>query len=104
MDILDGNLPLRGSNNQNPGDLKNARTRKNKKRRVREVGRTKVNGPAVAAILSAMIGPLVMGIVNVGTTASADFSNWVLSIGKLWVPSLQGIGPYSGKETFLLAG
>lgn len=74
------------------------------RRRVREVGRVKVNGPAVAAILAAMLGPLIMGVVNVGTVASADFSNLVLSIGKLWIPSAQGIGPYSGKETFLLAG
>jgi len=64
----------------------------------------KPNGAAVAAILSAMIGLLTMGAVNVGTEASAEFSRWVLSVGKLWIPNAQGIGPYSGKETFLLLG
>lgn len=64
----------------------------------------KANGRAVAAMLSGMIGLIVMGIVNFGTEASTDFNNWVLSVGKLWVPSAGGIGPYSGKETFLLIG
>jgi hypothetical protein len=50
-----------------------------------------------------MIGLLTMGIVHTGTDASAAFSTWVLSVGKLWIPNAQGIGPYSGKETFLLA-
>lgn len=62
----------------------------------------KPNGAAVAAFLSAMIGLLTMGIVHTGTGASAEFSRWVLSVGKLWIPNAQGIGPYSGKETFLL--
>lgn len=64
----------------------------------------KPNGMAVAAFLSSMIGLLVMGIVNVGTEASDAFNNWVLSVGQLWIPNAQGIGPYSGKETFLLLG
>jgi len=63
----------------------------------------KPNGAAVAAFTSAMIGLLTMGIVHTATDASTSFSNWVLSVGKLWVPNAQGIGPYSGKETFLLA-
>jgi len=62
----------------------------------------KPNGAAIAAYLSAMLGLLVMGVVHTMTDASADFSKWVLSIGKLWIPNAQGIGPYSGKETFLL--
>ncbi len=62
----------------------------------------KPNGAAVAAYLSAMLGLLVMGIVHTMTDASADFSKWVLSVGMLWIPNAQGIGPYSGKETFLL--
>ncbi len=61
-------------------------------------------GEALAALMSAMIGLLVMGIVNFGTEASTDFSNWVLSVGKAWIPNAQGLGPYSGKETFLLIG
>ncbi|OFX17782.1 hypothetical protein A3K71_06635 [archaeon RBG_16_50_20] len=62
----------------------------------------KPNGAAVAAYISAMLGLLVMGTVHTMTGASASFSTWVLSIGKLWIPNAQGIGPYSGKETFLL--
>ena len=62
----------------------------------------KPNGAAVAAYISAMLGLLVMGIVHTMTDASAAFSTWVLSVGKLWIPNAQGIGPYSGKETFLL--
>jgi len=62
------------------------------------------NGRAIAAILSAMIGLLIMGIINTATEASADFNTWVLNIGKLWIPNATGIGPYSGKETFLLIG
>ena len=62
----------------------------------------KPNGAAVAAFISAMIGLLTMGIVHTATDASTSFSNWVLSVGKLWIPNAQGIGPYSGKETFLL--
>ena len=60
------------------------------------------NGAAVAAFLSAMVGLLTMGIIHTATVASTNFSNWVLSVGKLWIPNAQGIGPYSGKETFLL--
>jgi cytochrome c biogenesis factor len=60
------------------------------------------SGAAVAAYLSAMVGLLVMGIVHTMTDASASFSTWGLSVGKLWIPNAQGIGPYSGKETYLL--
>src|SRR5437867_11787212 len=61
-------------------------------------------GEAVAALLSAMIGLMVMGIINFGTEASTSFNTWVLSVGKAWIPNAQGLGPYSGKETFLLVG
>lgn len=63
---------------------------------------TKTNGRAVAAILSAMVGLLVMGIVHTATDASSSFSTFVLDVGKLWIPNAAGIGPYSGKETFML--
>ena len=63
---------------------------------------TKKNGSAVAAMLAGMIGLLVMGIIHVATVASSDFSAFVFNVGKAWVPSAAGIGPYSGKETFLL--
>ena len=62
----------------------------------------KPNGAAVSAFLAAMIGLLVMGIINTAASASSDFNSWVHSVGKLWIPNAQGIGPYSGKETFLL--
>jgi hypothetical protein len=62
----------------------------------------KTNGRAVAALLSGMIGLLVMGIINIGTEASASFNTWVLNVGQLWIPNAAGIGPYSGKETFML--
>jgi hypothetical protein len=45
---------------------------------------------------------LVLAIVNVATTASPVFNNWVHGIGKLWMPGAEGIGPYSGKETLSL--
>lgn len=64
----------------------------------------KSNGRAVAALLSAMTGLLIMGIVNTATEASSNFNIFVLNVGKLWIPNTAGIGPYSGKETFLLIG
>lgn len=62
------------------------------------------NGAAVAASLAAAIGIVVMALVNVGTEASQGFKTFVHGVGKLWIPGAQGIGPYSGKETFLLLG
>lgn len=62
------------------------------------------NGAAVAASLAAAIGILVMAFVNIGTEASASFKTFVHGVGKLWIPGAEGIGPYSGKETFLLLG
>ena len=61
-------------------------------------------GEAVAALLSAMIGLLLMGIINFGTEASTGFNSWVFAVGKAWIPNAQGLGPYSGKETILLTG
>ncbi|MGA2783979.1 MAG: hypothetical protein ABSF09_04710 [Candidatus Bathyarchaeia archaeon] len=63
----------------------------------------KPTGPAVAAFLSAMIGLLSLGIANLGDETTV-LTNFLLQTGKLWVPNAQGIGPYSGKETFLLLG
>jgi len=60
-------------------------------------------GPAVAAILSAMLGLMTLALVNLGTQASKAFNTWVHGIGKLWMPGAEGIGPYSGKETLSLA-
>ena len=63
----------------------------------------KPNGPAVAAFLSAMIGLLTLGIANLGDETKV-LTTTLLETGKLWIPNAQGIGPYSGKETFLLLG
>ena len=59
-------------------------------------------GVAVAALLAAMIGMLTLGVVNTFTTAFKAFNTWVHSVGKLWMPGAEGIGPYSGKETLSL--
>ena len=61
-------------------------------------------GAAQAAFLSAMFGCLTLALVNVGTEMSEAFKDWVHWVGKLWIPGAQGIGPYSGKETFMLVG
>ena len=60
-------------------------------------------GPAVAAIVSAMLGMLSLALVNLGTAASKAFNTWVHGVGKLWMPGAEGIGPYSGKQTLALA-
>ena len=56
-------------------------------------------GVAVAALMSAMLGLLALAVTNVFTAASKGFNAWVHSVGKLWMPGAEGIGPYSGKET-----
>jgi len=50
-----------------------------------------------------MTGLLLMAVVHTETVASTAFENWVFQIGS-WMPNAQGIGPYSGKETFMLIG
>lgn len=62
------------------------------------------NGVAQAAILSSMIGVLVLALVNLGTDISDVFKTAVHNIGKLWMPGAEGIGPYSGKETLAILG
>lgn len=61
------------------------------------------SGPAVAGIISAVLGLITLAVVNLGTQASKAFNAWVHGIGKLWMPGAEGIGPYSGKETLALA-
>jgi len=58
----------------------------------------------MAALLAAPVGLLVMAIVQVATELSAGFKDFVFNVGKVWIPGASGIGPYSGKETFLLVG
>jgi hypothetical protein len=62
------------------------------------------SGVAVAALLSVVIGMLTLAVVNTCTAASPAFNIWVHSVGKLWMPGAQGIGPYSGKETLSALG
>ena len=62
----------------------------------------RASGPAAAAFTSAMVGLLVMTVVNLGTEASEPFRDFILNIGKLWIPGAESIGPYSGKETVML--
>lgn len=62
------------------------------------------NGEAIAALMSAMGGLLTLGIMHLGSQASSGFNQWLLSVGQAWIPNATGIGPYSGKETFLLIG
>ena len=72
-----------------------------------ETGKTlkRPNGEAIAALMSAMIGILTLGIINLGSQASTSFNNWLRdAVGAAWIPNAVGIGPYSGKETFLLIG
>ena len=70
--------------------------------RTSAVGRPIPSGPAVAAIISAVLGLITLAVVNWGTAASKAFNEWVHGIGKLWMPGAEGIGPYSGKETLSL--
>jgi hypothetical protein len=60
------------------------------------------DGVAVAALMAALVGMLTLAVVNIFTAASKGFNAWVHSIGKLWMPGAEGIGPYSGKETLAL--
>jgi hypothetical protein len=62
------------------------------------------SGIAVAALISVVIGMLTLAIVNTCTAASPAFNTWVHSVGKLWMPGAEGIGPYSGKETLSAIG
>ena len=62
------------------------------------------SGVAAAALAGAMLGMLTLAIVNLFTVASPAFNTWVFSVGKLWMPGAEGIGPYSGKETLSALG
>lgn len=62
------------------------------------------NGASVAALSAAAFGLLVLGVVVLATELSERAKNVVFDIGKLWIPRAAEIGPYAGKETFLLLG
>ena len=59
-------------------------------------------GPAAAALLAVGLGLLGLGISHVLSEASEPFKRAMQTLGALWIPGAQGIGPYSGKETLAL--
>lgn len=67
-------------------------------------GFVRPNGGSVAALLAATFALLVLGIVVVVAEVNPEANTFVFNVGKAWVPGAEGIGPYSGKETFLLVG
>lgn len=69
-----------------------------------DASRARPNGGAVAAFLGAALGLLVLGVVVLAAELNGAVEEFVFAVGKAWVPGAQGIGPYSGKETFLLVG
>jgi hypothetical protein len=64
----------------------------------------KPTGASMAALVGAALGLLTLAIVQVATVLSEGFKELVFDVGKAWVPGAEGIGPYSGKETFMLVG
>ena len=63
----------------------------------------KPTGIAAAAILSAALGLLTLAASHLAAEYSEAAKNWVHAWGKAWMPGAEGIGPYSGKETLMLA-
>ena len=64
----------------------------------------KKNGQAAAAMVSAMIGILSLAISHVFSLLSTESKIFMQEVGNAWIPGAKGIGPYSGKETFMLIG
>ena len=62
----------------------------------------KPSGPAAAALLSGALGLLAMAVSQVMAEGSEAAKTAIHTLGKLWIPGAQGIGPYSGKETIAL--
>ena len=63
------------------------------------------NGPDMAAILAAALGIFALGAVQlwVELDESGDSKESMQELGNLWIPRAEEIGPYSGKETVMLA-
>ncbi len=64
----------------------------------------KKNGQVAAAMIAAMIGVLSLGISHTISVLSNDAKLFIHEVGKAWIPGAEGIGPYSGKESFMLIG
>ncbi len=67
-----------------------------------EIHKIKPQGAAVAAYLSASLGILALALSHLISEKSEFAKNRIYSLGKLWMPGAEGIGPYSGKETIEL--
>lgn len=61
--------------------------------------KTRPNGEAIAAYISAMFGMLILSASAFLAEASEAAKLWIHGVGKMWMPGAKGIGPYSGKET-----
>jgi hypothetical protein len=64
----------------------------------------KKNGQVAAAMIASMIGVLSLGISHMISVLSEDAKLFIHEVGKAWIPGAEGIGPYSGKESFMLIG
>ena len=64
----------------------------------------KKNGQVAAAMIAAMIGVLSLGISHTISVLSEDAKLFIHEVGKAWIPGAVEIGPYSGKESFMLIG
>ena len=60
------------------------------------------SGGAAAALISSSLGLMALALSHLASEASSSVKEFVLGLGKLWMPGAQGIGPYSGKETIAL--
>jgi len=59
-------------------------------------------GAAVAAVLAAVLALFVFALVNFAAIYIEGAPNWLRDDLGGWIPSNEGIGPYSGKITALL--
>ncbi|MEK8022589.1 MAG: hypothetical protein AAB229_02165 [Candidatus Hydrogenedentota bacterium] len=62
-----------------------------------------VLGRAAAAAWSVAIGMMALAKAHLAAEMSEAWKTTIHGFGKAWIPGAQGIGPYSGKETFALA-
>ena len=56
-------------------------------------------GPAAAALLGAGLGLLALALSHVFSEASEPCKHAMQTLGNVWIPGAQDIGPYAGKET-----
>ena len=56
-------------------------------------------GPAAAALLGAGLGLLAVALSHVFSERSETCQQAMQTLGNVWIPGAQRIGPYAGKET-----